>query len=171
MNSAATTPIGCACKLSIHTGVERVHLPLPEDLRKIVIIGDWRDWNKGSEAWKKIAAAAPAGWEFKPLRFRTPEEKMPQYSQASAYLCLSVSEGGSYSMCDAEAMGLPIATTDVGNYREFGDSSVISWRDRDNPERVIPALKEAIAMGRRKTTWYDSCAFEDWARAWREAAA
>lgn len=135
------------------------------------IIGDWRDSNKGAHAWKQIARQAPAGWKFEPLDFREPYQKKRQYGLASVYLCLSLSEGGAYSLSDAEAAGIPIVTTDVGNYREFSASIVIPWQERDNPAVVLPAIERAIAMGRRATNYFTDQTFAQWALTWKEACA
>lgn len=136
---------------------------LPKPARPL-IIGDWRDANKGASAWKKLAAMNPQ-WDFKPLSFKTDADKREQYGRASLYLCLSLSEGGSYSMCDAEAARLPIVCTDTGNYLEFADCEVIRWQDRDNLELVSAAIERKLATG-RKTCFYDSYSFEDWQGLW-----
>lgn len=133
---------------------------------KQIIIGDWRDNNKGANVWRKLAAANPQ-WEFRPLSFKTEADKLQQYGEASLYLCLSLSEGGSYSMCDAEAAELPIVSTDVGNYREFADCEVISWRDRDNLQIVTDAIERKSKAGRRKPSFYQGYTFEKWAELWR----
>lgn len=131
---------------------------------KPIVIGDWRDNNKGAGAWKKLAEANPQ-WDFKPLNFRTEADKLKQYGEASLYLCLSLSEGGSYSMCDAEAARLPIVSTNVGNYLEFSDCAVIRWQDRDNLKLVSDAIERKLNAG-RKSCFYDSYSFEDWRAAW-----
>lgn len=140
-------------------------------LEQKIIIGDWRDANKGSHIWKRIASKAPAGWKFEPLEFRDQATKEKQYGLASVYLCLSLSEGGAYSVSDAEAAGLPIVTTDVGNYREFSDSIVIPWQERENPGVVLPAIEKALTIGRRPNNWYTGVTFSHWAQIWREATA
>jgi glycosyltransferase involved in cell wall biosynthesis len=131
------------------------------------IIGDWRDNNKGSGIWRALAERCPQ-WEFQPLNFRTDEGRRKQYGEASLYLCLSLSEGGPYAVCDAEAAELPIITTDVGNYLEFKDCEVISWRNRGNPEIVIEAIGRKLSMGRGKPSYYQEYTFDRWAGLWRE---
>jgi len=141
--------------------------PIPQ-YGKPKIIGDWRDNNKGYSTWPKLAAACP-DFEFKPLLFRDGAGRRAQYGGASLYLCLSLSEGGSYSVCDAEAAELPIVSTDVGNYREFSDAEVIRWQDRDDVALVIDAVRRKVAAGRKKPSYYASFTFSDWSSLWREA--
>lgn len=131
-----------------------------------MIIGDWRGWNKGAAVWPRLARICPE-WYFEPLSFKEDGGRRRQYGEASLYLCLSLSEGGSYSMCDAEATGLPIVTTDVGNYREFSDAEVIPWQQRDNVELVIAAIERKLRTGRQKPSFYENYTFEHWAEAWR----
>jgi glycosyltransferase involved in cell wall biosynthesis len=141
--------------------------PLPK-YGKPRIIGDWRDNNKGYSTWQKLAAACP-DFEFKPLQFRDGAGRRAQYGAASLYLCLSLSEGGSYSVCDAEAAGLPFVTTDTGNYREFDDAEVIRWQDRDDLALVIDAVRRKVESGRRKPSYYASYSFAAWRSLWYEA--
>ena len=141
--------------------------PIPK-YGKPKIIGDWRDNNKGYSTWPKLAKACPE-WEFKPLQFTDGAGRRAQYGGASLYLCLSLSEGGSYSVCDAEAASLPLVLTDVGNYREFDDAEVIRWQDRDNVDLVIDAVRRKITSGRQKPSYYASFDFEAWRALWREA--
>jgi glycosyltransferase involved in cell wall biosynthesis len=132
---------------------------------KPIIIGDWRDNNKGANVWRKLVKRCPQ-WEFKPLAFRNDADKRKQYGEASLYLCLSLSEGGSYSMCDAEAASLPIVTTDVGNYLEFDDCEVIQWQDRDNLDIVIEAIENKLKAGRGKPSFYRDYTFDVWKAVW-----
>jgi glycosyltransferase involved in cell wall biosynthesis len=140
--------------------------PLPKS-GKPKVIGDWRDNNKGLNVWQKLAECNPQ-WEFQPLNFRDDAGKRKQYGEASLYLCLSLSEGGSYSMCDAEAAELPIVTTNVGNYLEFDDCHIIQWQDRDNIDLVSAAIASKLAEGRRGPSFYASYSFRRWERLWRE---
>ncbi len=144
--------------------VERIE-PLPKNGRP-VIIGDWRDNNKGAGIWRALAERCPQ-WEFRPLSFCNDAGRRRQYGEASLYLCLSLSEGGSYSMCDAEAAGLPVVTTDVGNYLEFDDAEVIPWDGSGHPPLVIGAIERKMRRGREKPSFYSAYTFEDWAAAWR----
>ncbi len=139
--------------------------PLPKG-RKPVIIGDWRDSNKGAYAERALRASCPQ-WEFRGLSFRGDQGRREQYGSASLYLCLSLSEGGPYSVCDAEAAELPIVTTDVGNYREFEDCEVIRWQDRDNVGIVADAIERKLRVGRELPGFYREYTFEKWAGLWR----
>lgn len=129
------------------------------------IIGDWRDNNKGSGIWKKLAAHCPQ-WDFGPLNFRDDAGRRKQYGEASLYLCLSLSEGGAYAVCDAEAAELPIVTTDVGNYREFADCHVIHWTDRENLDLVAAAIEHKLSEGRRIASYFRNYSFNCWRADW-----
>jgi len=139
--------------------------PLPKS-GKPKIIGDWRDHNKGADLWAQLATRCRQ-WEFQPLSFRDDAGRKRQYGDASLYLSLSLSEGGSYSVCDAEAANLPIVMTDVGNYAELDDAEVIRWQDRDNLDLVIAAIDRKVKAGRRKPSFYVSHTFDRWAGLWR----
>lgn len=134
---------------------------------KPVIIGDWRGWNKGEALAKHLSRLCPQ-WDFRPLKFRHDAGRREQYGTADLYLCLSLSEGGSYSMCDAEAASLPIVTTNVGNYQEFDDAEVIDWRDRQKTEVVIKAIEKKLREGRKKPSFYNEYTYKTWSSAWRE---
>lgn len=131
------------------------------------ILGNWKDPNKGSLVWRKLQARRP-DWEFVPLGFRDLEQKRRMYGEASLYLCLSLSEGGPYSVADAEAAELPIVTTDVGNYLEFDDCMVIPWQERDNVELVIAAIEQKLRIGRRKPSYFKNYTFDCWKRYWEK---
>jgi hypothetical protein len=136
--------------------------------KRPVIIGDWRDYNKGAAMWRRLKMACPQ-WDFVPLSFRDDQEKCRQYGEASLYLCLSLSEGGSYSMCDAESASLPIVTTDVGNYMEFSDCAVIRWQDRDNVDLVAKVIETKLEAGRVRPSFYQDYTFETWREKWEAA--
>ncbi len=145
--------------------------PIPRKAEKParpIIIGDWRDANKGAGLWRKLGDRNPQ-WEFQPLNFRDDAGRREQYGRASLYLCLSASEGGSYSMCDAEAAGLPIVTTDVGNYLEFDDCEVFPWTKRNDVDYVATAIARKLSVGRQKPSFYDQFSFMDWRGAWDAA--
>jgi hypothetical protein len=112
-----------------------------------------------------LAAQCPQ-WEFKPLSFRDDLGRNEQYGRTDLYLCLSLSEGGSYAMCDAEAASLPIVTTDVGNYREFDDCEVIRWQDRDDAVKVSAAIERKLNKGRTKPSFYQDYTFPIWKQKW-----
>lgn len=130
--------------------------------RPPVVIGDWRDANKGAGIWEQVAKRVP-GALFCPLKFTTDEERAAFYRDADLYLCLSLSEGGSYSMCDAEAAYLPIVSTSVGNVLEFPMMPLFNR----NPEHVASEVRSGLMMGRRAPSFYDTYTFDHWAAAWR----
>jgi hypothetical protein len=146
--------------------VERIERAAAPASRRPIIIGDWRDNNKGSGVWRRLAERCRQ-WEFRQLTFTSEAEKRLQYGSASLFLSLSLCEGAGYAMADAEAAGLPIVTTDTGLYREFNESEVISWRMRDNLELVAAAIRRRLAAP-RGASFYDSYSFDNWAEAWRE---
>jgi hypothetical protein len=129
-----------------------------------VILGDFRNFNKGREAVRALGAALPE-FEFRALDC-TYETRAQAYASADAYLCLSLSEGGSWSLADAEAARLAIVTTNVGNCFEFTQAVVIDYRERDNPATVRDALRRALAAP-RESSFFDSWTFDRWTAAWR----
>lgn len=148
----------------IQNWVERID-PLPKH-GKPIIIGDWRDNNKGVNAWRKLAEKCDK-YEFRPLNFTDDAGRKKQYGEASLYLCLSLSEGGAHAVCDAEAAELPIVTTDVGNYISFPDCEVIRWQDRDNTDLVIAAIEKKLKIGRKIPSYYATYTFETYRGLWR----
>lgn len=131
--------------------------------RRRVVLGDWRDTNKGS-AWAAELRRELPEFEFRALRCRTVAEREDAYRGADAYLCLSQSEGGSYSVCDAEAIGMPLVSTDVGNAREF-EARLIGLDAA--PDVIRDALSFVIAE-HDGCSYFDTYTFERWAEDWRE---
>lgn len=131
-----------------------------------VILGDWRTWNKGRGEIIDTLRDKLREYEFRQLDC-TYETRKKAYRQAHCYLCLSLSEGASYAMADAEAAHLPIVTTDVGSYLEYRDSVVISWKKRGESEQVSLALQKALKMERHHS-FFDVWTFEKWKTAWRQ---
>lgn len=129
-----------------------------------VVLGDFRTFNKGSEVVAKLSAAR-ADIEFRPLRC-TYEQRKIAYEGVDAYLCLSLSEGGSFSLSDAEATTLPIVMTDVGNCLEYRESRVISWQARDDVGLVLSELDRALSS-KRGPSFFEHWTFEKWRSAWR----
>ncbi len=127
------------------------------------ILGDWRTYNKGSEVIPKLQAACPE-WDFVPL-VCTYETRQQAYREADVFLSLSLSEGGSYAVADAEAARMPVVMTDVGNTHEFTSAVQIRWQDRDRVDVVRGAIQQALAM-RDRASFYDAYTFERWAEAW-----
>lgn len=145
--------------------IKRPH-PLP-GARRPVVIGDWRDSNKGAHVWQKVAALLPE-CDFRPCSFTTGQERIAFYQQADLYLCLSLSEGGSYSMCDAEAAGLEIVSTQVGNCAEFGAHPLSLLHVREKPEAIAQTIRHALAKGSgHRRGYFDKHGFEEWATSWR----
>ncbi|MEO8905969.1 MAG: hypothetical protein ABI488_25745 [Polyangiaceae bacterium] len=129
-----------------------------------VVLGDFRTFNKGSAVVEKLSVARP-NLEFRDLRC-TYEKRKDVYGVADAFLSLSLSEGGSFSVSDAEATGLPLVMTDVGNYLEYTGSHVIPWQKRDDVEVVSAALDSVLASP-RDLSFFEEYTFEKWRQAWR----
>src|SRR5450432_209621 len=129
-----------------------------------VVLGDFRTFNKGSEVIAKLSAARP-DLEFRDLKC-TYNERKGVYGAADAYLCLSLSEGGSFSVSDAEATTLPLVTTDVGNYHEYSASYLIPWQKRDDIVFVLGQLDRALSTT-RGPSFFETWTFDKWRAAWR----
>jgi hypothetical protein len=130
-----------------------------------VVLGDWRNFNKGSELIPELQRRLPK-FEFRTLQC-TYATRVQAYHAADAYLCLSVSEGGSYSVSDAEAAALPLVTTDVGNHAEYKTALSLPWDERHDLERIALAL-EASLQEPSRATFFDSWTFEQWRTCWSE---
>lgn len=97
------------------------------------VVGDWRSQSKGHDIIDTLRSKVK-DFIFSQL-VCDKYVKNIGYEDKNIYLCLSVSEGNSYSMMDAIACGLPVLSTDVGLF--YGDydkrlGEVISWKDRNN---------------------------------------
>jgi len=130
-----------------------------------VILGDWRTFNKGREVIPRLRQCLP-DVEFRPL-VCTYATRAAAYAAADAYLCLSLSEGGSFSASDAEAAALPMITTDVGNCLEYSESRVFPWQSREDVTRVADAIEQALAVP-RGPVFFAQWTFEAWRRAWQD---
>lgn len=131
---------------------------------KPVVIGDWRNFNKGAEVVPRLRLEMPEV-EFVQLDFSDRKLGDAYYLAADAYLCLSLSEGAPYSVADAEAAGLPIASTGVGNVYEFEDSWLIE--DREKTSFVCDAVRGALGGAKtRGPSFFEKHNFESWKAAW-----
>src|SRR5512139_2536505 len=126
---------------------------------KPTALGDWRDPNKGSELWQRVAIAIPE-MRFQPLVCDSDASRIAAYQGATHYLCLSASEGGAYAVSDAEAAGLVLISTDVGNAREYGAHVI---------RRDVPSAVEAIRQTRRRhhASFFSTYTRERWISAWQ----
>lgn len=132
-----------------------------------IVIGDWRNENKGKSVIEVVRwAMMNESVIFAPLDFSGDEERIKAYQNADAYLCLSLSEGAPYSVADAEAAGLPIATTEVGNVFEY--SNVWTIGDRSKVEQVRDAVLGATAAGKHMSpSFFERHTFDAWQAAWK----
>ena len=126
-----------------------------------VILHDARDNNKGMSLMAELARMKP-DCDFRALCCATDATRIAAYQAADMYLCASASEGGSYSMADAEAAALPIVTTDCGNARDF--------RWCYGARRTSWGLADGISgFTRRGPSFYDTYTLDVWAGLWRQA--
>ncbi len=132
---------------------------------RAVILGDWRTFNKGKDIIPLLQRRLP-GVEFRPLSC-TYATRGAAYGDADAYLCLSLSEGGAFSVSDAEAAALPLVTTDVGNYLEYTASHVLPWQSRDDIACVASSVERALSLP-RGPVFFEDWTFERWKNAWHE---
>lgn len=131
-----------------------------------VVIGDWRNYNKGDGVVGKVAGKLK-NLEFRKLNFPPDQEAREKfYLDADLYLCLSLSEGAPYAVADAEACSLRIVTTDVGFVRELKGATVIPWGKRDDPDVVVYHIKKALEKARTAPSFFER-GFGEWASAWR----
>jgi hypothetical protein len=128
-----------------------------------VVLGDFRNFNKGRETVARLGAELPA-FEFRQLKC-TYETRKAAYADADAYLCLSLSEGGSFAVSDAEATRLPLVTTNVGNHEEYTEACVIPWQARDEVAVVGRALERALDRA-RGPSFFATWTFDAWRSAW-----
>jgi glycosyltransferase involved in cell wall biosynthesis len=144
--------------------VERFDRPVRPARDRRVVLGDFRTFNKGRDALPALTARLPE-FQFRNLAC-TYATRHQAYADADGYLCLSLSEGGSYALSDAEATALPIVMTDVGNCFEYDQARVIRWQDRDDAAAVAAALRDAL-RGPRGPSFFESWTLERWGAAWR----
>lgn len=129
-----------------------------------VVLGDFRSFNKGRDAVERLSQLVQH-LEIRPLKC-TYQTRMDAYAGVDAYLCLSLSEGGSFAVSDAEAARLPLVTTDVGNYLEYTSSYILPWQERDTAALVARELERALGT-ERGPSFFDSWSFDQWRNAWR----
>ncbi len=129
-----------------------------------VVLGDFRTVNKGSDVIARLRDAVP-NVEVRLLSF-TYEQRKEVYAHADAYLCLSMSEGGSSRCRTPKPPRLPLITPDVGNYLEYGESQVIPWQTRDDTAFVARALERALSTP-RGPSFFESWTFDKWRKTWR----
>jgi hypothetical protein len=131
-----------------------------------VVIGDWRDENKGSRIVELLRKKA-TDIEFRQLSFK-PGSQEAFYLEADLFLCLSVSEGFSYAVADADACGLPIVMTNVGLAGDFPDVEIIDWEERQNVDLVLEAVRRKLKDGRKEPSFFKDFTFEHWSSLWKK---
>lgn len=130
-----------------------------------IVLGDWRDANKGAQVVEQLRRKLPAV-QFCQLSC-APGWQRPIYLNADAYLCLSLSEGAPYAVADAEGGGLPIVSTDVGWVHEFPGIQTFEWRRRGDLDIIAYWIQTALVRGRMDRRFYDTYTFDVWASKWR----
>lgn len=132
---------------------------------RYVIIGDWRTPGSGSLIIEKMRRKYPE-FDFKQLKC-THIARQREFSEADAYICLSKSEGSSYTLADAEAADLPIVSTPTGNIYEFQYDKILDINKLDNLEHISSQIHNAIIDGKNGQSYYSSYRFNEWANAWK----
>jgi hypothetical protein len=135
------------------------------------VVGDWRNDSKGKRIIEKLKQQNTM-FTFNQLSCGK-YEKASGYIDHNIYLCLSVSEGNSYSMMDAIACGLPVLSTNVGLF--YGDHTSIlgesiSWKERDNIDLILDKLMYIYHGYERYNTnqWLaETIPFDLWIERWQ----
>jgi len=134
-----------------------------------VVIGDWRNNNKGQNIISKLRATN----KFKFVDLCCGQyDKASAYSVASIYLTLSLSEGCSYSQLDALGCGLPVVSTNVSLFDGDCDDSCgisIDWSERENIDLIIDKLDYVFNNYELFDTvgWMNKYnSFENWGKQW-----
>ena len=145
------------------------------DSARPMILGDWRNPNKGSTLISRLAALMP---EFTFCRMNCPEETVQDlHDRADIYLMLSTSEGGCFSLLDSMARGNVTVATNVGIFGEpqaaEGAGFVFPWEKREDVKFVSEVIKNAWGQRneRHPQDWIrDNCDPETWGIRWKHLA-
>jgi glycosyltransferase involved in cell wall biosynthesis len=123
---------------------------LPTGAKETRVLGDWRNFNKGKSIIDQLSSDS-ATRSYEQLNCGVSiTSKYREYSTASIFLSLSLSEGCSYSQLDALCLNIPVVSTDVGL---FGGNEtdgihcpgkVISYKDRYNIELIQETISEVL---------------------------
>lgn len=140
--------------------------PIEPLSRRPVVLGDWRDANKGAGVIEALKKRSPE-LQFRQLQC-TYDTRAAAYKDADAYLCLSVSEGGSYSMSDAEAAALQIVTTNVGNHYEYPVFHALPWKRREELDTLVYYLHQAVRIPRAEPSFFGAYSFAKWSDDWKD---
>jgi glycosyltransferase involved in cell wall biosynthesis len=150
-------------------GVDTESNRMPE--KGFSVVGDWRNESKGEKIIKELRNQNTM-FTFNQLSCGQ-YEKTSGYINHNIYLCLSVSEGNSYSMMDAIACGLPVLSTNVGLF--YGDNTdilgeVIDWNQRNNISLILDKLMYIYHGYERynpKKWLQDTIPFDSWILQWQ----
>lgn len=131
---------------------------------KKIVLGDWRNYNKGEKIAKILRDRFKDDFVYKQLECDA-NNKAEAYAEASMYLTLSLSEGCSYSQMDALACDVPVLSTNVSIFssgvpREVGHH-ILDRNDYCNIETVV---KETFALRHtfKPRQWYRGVMTKDW---------
>lgn len=133
------------------------------------VIGDWRGHNKGEPCIPRLRELCPE-IDFVQISFPPGDDAAREkvYRSADCYLCLSLSEGGSYSLADAEAARLPIIMTRVGFDYEFGRYGATIC-DRDDLPACADLIRASLTVGRTTPSFYeDDWGYFEWQNEWQD---
>lgn len=137
---------------------------------KKVVLGDWRNYNKGEHIARALQERNRDGFEYRQLECGA-DDKAEAYADASMYLTLSLSEGCSYSHMDALACDVPILSTKVSIFHRGVPTEVgQSIEHRNDHEYIEDLVKETYR--RRKEyeprSWYlKETTYAHWTRCWK----
>lgn len=140
----------------------------PPKNQRPVVMGDWRDTNKGLFIWPHLAEMLPQ-YEFRQLNCRTDAERAAAYQEADVFLCLSLSEGGAYVCLDAEAAAMPVVTTPVGMCFDFPWWYVLSDVSKRAWFAEVAALVDQALAATPRASFYERYTFGQWSLLWHAA--
>jgi len=158
------------------------HLPTPYDKfgfyvenkcnnSKPVIIGDWRDTNKGSHLVAELKIRFPE-YEFRQMKTIDTTDMIQHnkqieniYNSADFYLSFSKSEGNSFSILDAFYYDLCVIGTNVGYLYELGDdlAYIYDWQFTNNIDKISEIVKDAVSKSIKNKSKIDNLlSLENW---------
>ena len=138
---------------------------------KPVIIGDWRDTNKGSHLVAELQIRFPE-YEFRQLKTTDTNDMVEHnkqiensYHSADFYLSFSKSEGNSFSILDAFYYDLCVIGTNVGYlYKLENDLAYIyDWELTNNIDKITEIVRDAVSKSIKNKSKIDTLlSLENW---------
>jgi len=158
------------------------HLPTPYDKfgfyvenksnnSKPVIIGDWRDTNKGSHIVSELKILFPE-YEFKQIKTTETNDMVEHnkqieniYNSANFYLSFSKSEGNSFSILDAFYYDLCVIGTNVGYLYELDNdlAYIYDWQFTNDINKITEVVRDALRKSIKNKSKIDHLlSLENW---------